>query len=77
VKVGSGAHNQIYDVMSGSRYYSRNEFRRPFGLGYRTRAYSVELTWPSGLQEIFRDLPVNRLFVLQETEGLFSSRKFR
>ncbi len=33
VKVTSGAHSQIDEVMSGSSYYSQNDFRLHFGLG--------------------------------------------
>jgi enediyne biosynthesis protein E4 len=77
VKVTSGVHSQIDEVMSGSSYYSQNDFRLHFGLGRATRADSVELTWPSGLKESFQNLPANRLFVLQETKGIIDTRKFR
>src|SRR5213596_1403396 len=33
VKVTSGGHSQIAEVMSGSSYYSQNDFRLHFGLG--------------------------------------------
>jgi hypothetical protein len=77
VKVTSGEHSQIDEVMSGSSYYSQNDFRLHFGLGRATHADSVELTWPSGVKESFRDLPANHLFILQETKGILESRKFR
>ena len=48
-----------------------------FGLGRATQADSIELTWPSGLKESFRDLPANHLFILQETRGIVETRKFR
>jgi len=31
-----------------------------FGLGRATRIDSLELVWPSGLEQVFRDLPVDR-----------------
>ena len=77
VKVTSGERRQIDEVMSGSSYYSQNDFRLHFGLGRATQADSVELTWPSGLKESFRDLPANHLFILQETKGILETRKFR
>jgi hypothetical protein len=77
VKVTSGGHIQIDEVMSGSSYYSQNDFRLHFGLGRATKADNVELTWPSSLQESFQNLPVNHLFVLQETKGILDTRKFR
>jgi hypothetical protein len=77
VKVSSGEHIQIDEVMSGSSYYSQNDFRLHFGLGRAARVDKVELAWPSGLKESFRDLPANQLFVVQETKGIVDSRKFR
>ena len=77
VKVTTRERRQIDEVMSGSSYYSQNDFRLHFGLGRATQADSIELTWPSGLKESFRDLPANHLFVLQETKGILETRKFR
>jgi hypothetical protein len=76
VKVTSSEHSQIDEVMSGSSYYSQNDFRLHFGLGRATQPDGVELTWPSGVKESFRDLPAHHLFVLQETKGILESRKF-
>ena len=77
VKVTSGGHSQIDEVMSASGYYSQNDLRLHFGLGRATQADVVDLTWPSGLKESFRNLPANHLFVLQETKGILDTRKFR
>jgi hypothetical protein len=77
VKVTTGAHSQIAEVMSGSGYYSQNDFRLHFGLGKAATVDSVELAWPSGVKEAFRDLPANQLVVFQETKGIASSRRFR
>jgi hypothetical protein len=76
VRVTTGAHTQIGEVMSGSSYYSQNDLRLHFGLGDATKADTVELAWPSGVKETLRDLPANRLFVVQETKGIVSDRKF-
>jgi hypothetical protein len=77
VKVTSGKHSQIDEVMSGSSYYSQSDFRLHFGLGRASKADSVELSWPSGLKESFKDLPANQLVVIQETKGIIERRKFR
>jgi hypothetical protein len=37
----------------------------------------MELAWLSGLKESFVYLPANHLFVLQETKGTVSGRRFR
>ena len=75
VKVVTGEHSQIDEVMSGSSYYSQNDFRLHFGLARASKVDTVEVAWPSGLKETFRDLPANHLIVIQETKGVVSSRK--
>ena len=77
VKVTTSGHSQIDEVMSGSSYYSQNDFRLHFGLGRSSKADTVELSWPSGVKESFQNLPANRLFILQETKGILETRKFR
>jgi hypothetical protein len=77
VKVTSGEHSQIDEVMSGSSYYSQNDFRLHFGLGRASQAERVEVVWPSGVKESFTNLPANHLFVLQETKGILERRSFR
>ena len=76
VKVTSSGHSQIDEVMSGSSYYSQNDFRLHFGLGRATKVDSVELNWPSGLKESFQNLPADHLFVFQEAKGILDTRKF-
>ena len=76
---GEGHHRageaQIDEVMSGSSYYSQSDFRLHFGLARAGEVDTVEVAWPSGLKETFRDLPANHLIVIQETKGIVSSRK--
>jgi enediyne biosynthesis protein E4 len=76
VGVTCGEHRQIDEVMSGSGYYSQNDLRLHFGLGRATRADVVEIAWPSGLKEELKDLPANNIFVIHETKGIVSRRRF-
>ena len=77
VKVTSGGRSQIDEVMSGSGYYSQSDFRLHFGLGQARKADVVELAWPSGARQTFPDLPAGHLFVIDETKGIVSERKFQ
>jgi len=77
VKVMQGEHRQVGEVMSGSSYYSQNDFRLHFGLGRAAVVDAVEVAWPSGLKETFQGLPADHLFVIQETKGIVSRRRFR
>ena len=75
VKVTANGRTQIDEVMSGSSYYSQNDLRLHFGLGRAARVESVDVAWPSGVKEIYRDLEANRIFVIQETKGIVKSGK--
>jgi hypothetical protein len=77
VKITTAGHNQIDEVMSGSSYYSQNDLRLHFGLGKASKVDSLEISWPSGLKETFKNLPANQLLVVQESKGIVDSRKPR
>jgi hypothetical protein len=76
VKITVGGRGQIGEVMSGSSYYSQNDLRLHFGLGRAASVDAVEITWPLGLKETFQDLPADHLFVIQETKGIMSRKRF-
>jgi hypothetical protein len=75
IKVTSGDHSQIDEVMSGSSYYSQNDLRLHFGLGRAGKADRVEVAWPSGAKESFTDLSANQLYVLEEMKGIRSHQR--
>jgi hypothetical protein len=76
VRVTLGERSQTGEVMSGSGYYSQSDLRLHFGLGRAATVDAVEVAWPSGLKETFRDLPADHLIVIQETKGILSRRRF-
>jgi hypothetical protein len=76
VTVVCGDRRQIDEVMSGSSYYSQHDLRLHFGLNDATRADRLDVSWPSGATDTFRDVPANRLVVIQEGKGIVSSRPF-
>jgi enediyne biosynthesis protein E4 len=74
VSVKNASQRQIDEVMSGSSYYSQNDLRLHFGLGKATAAELVEINWPSGLKESFKNLSANRMYVIQEAKGVLEMR---
>jgi hypothetical protein len=64
--IGKQPLRQIEEVRSGGSYYSQNDLRIHFGLDVATKADQVELLWPSGTRDLLRDLPANRLYVIEE-----------
>jgi len=76
VRVVCGQHSQINEVMSGSSFMSQNDFRLHFGLGLAKQADLVEVRWPMGLVESFKDVEPNQLVVVQEGQGIVRREKF-
>jgi hypothetical protein len=64
--IGKQPLRQVEEVRSGGSYYSQNDLRIHFGLDAATKADVVELLWSSGTKDVFRDLPANHLYVLEE-----------
>jgi hypothetical protein len=76
VRVVTGQHSQINEVMSGSSYMSQNDFRLHFGLGRAGQADLVEVRWPLGLVESFKSVSANQLLVVQEGHGIIRREQF-
>jgi len=70
VRVVTGKHSQISEVMSGSSYISQNDLRLHFGLGQAKLADLIEVRWPLGGLETFKNVDVNQLLVLEEGKGI-------
>jgi len=66
ITVTSGLLKQIREVKSGGSYLSQNDLRLHFGLGTATKADVVEVLWPSGLLETFKDVEANQPIVIRE-----------
>ncbi len=75
VRVVTGKHSQINEVMSGSSFMSQNDFRLHFGLGQAKQADLVEVRWPLGLVESFKNIEANQLLILQEGQGILRQEK--
>ena len=76
VRVVTGSHSQLNEVMSGSSYISQNDLRVHFGLGQAKHADLIELRWPLGLVESFKMVEANQLLVLEEGKGIVRREKF-
>ena len=68
---------QWQTVHSGSSYCSQSEMTLTFGLGNASKADEVEITWPSGQHDTFRDLAAGATYTLQEGGKVLGSRPFR
>jgi len=61
VTVSAGGRRQVQEVLSQSSFYSQNDLRLHFGLGEAARADSVEIRWPLGLLEVYRNVAANQI----------------
>ncbi len=69
ILVTVGARTLVDEVRSGSSYNSSSDLRVHFGLGSSTKVNSVQIRWPSGLQEHFDNLPADSIHTLKEGSG--------
>ena len=69
VRCTAGELTQTDEVRGGGSYNSQNDLRVHFGLGPAARVARVEVRWPNGLVEEWRDLEADRFVTLTEGMG--------
>ena len=69
VRVNSGDLTQVDVVRTGSSYLCQSALRPFFGLGDRTRIDQVEIRWPSGKVQHLRDVAVDQLLTVYESDA--------
>ena len=67
LRLRSASGTQWREVSSGRSYLSQSDPRVLFGLGPDDRVDSLEVWWPGGVREVYRDLAAGR--VIDLTEG--------
>jgi len=73
VIVHYGSKTQAQAVLSQSSFFSCSDSRLHFGLGNSTLA-DIDVYWPSGLHETFKQIPANRLITIKEGVGPVPNR---
>lgn len=69
LKVVAGDLTQSDERTGGTSYQSAQDPRLHFGLGHRVLVDLIEVTWPSGLREVFHGLETNRTIIIEEGTG--------
>ena len=64
-----GGGMQVQEVRGGGSYYSQNDPRVHFGLARSTGVERLEIRWPNGLQEQWKNLDADRIITLTEGSG--------
>jgi hypothetical protein len=70
VTVHASRMTQIDEVRGGGSYLSTNDFRLHFGLGADAVMSRIEVQWPSGLKQEFRDIAGDAIYEIDEMNGL-------
>jgi len=70
VMVTAGGIAQFSEVRSGTSYLSQNDLRLHFGLGKEVTMATVEVSWPSGKKEVYKDLAADFIYTIVEDSGV-------
>ena len=76
VKVTAGDLVQFNEVRGGASYMSQNDLRLHFGLGDHTMMDTVEITWPSGKLETYKNLAADFIYTIVEGTGVQDKTPF-
>ena len=76
ITVHVGELVEMNEVRSGSSYCSQNDLRLHFGLGTQSAANNVEVWWPSGKTETFKDLAADFIYTIVEGKGVTGKTPF-
>ena len=66
IRVVSGPISQMREIAGGGSYLSQSDLRANFGLGRAKRVESLEIMWPSGQKQSFRDVEANKFYLVDE-----------
>jgi hypothetical protein len=66
VRVTTGKLQQLGETRSGGSYLSQSDLRLHFGLGDAVKIDKVEVSWPNGSSQIFRDVAADRFYHLKQ-----------
>jgi hypothetical protein len=76
VTVTAGDLVQFNEVRGGSSYFSQNDLRLHFGLGEHATIDAVEIAWPSGAKETYKNLPADFIYKIVEGSGIQDKTAF-
>ncbi len=76
IRLRAGGLTQIREISGGGSYLSQSDLRAHFGLGQNTRAETIEVWWPSGLHQAFRDLEADEFYAIEEGKDRPGRQKF-
>ena len=76
VTIRAGGMTQFDEVRGGGSYLSQNDLRLHFGLASATKIDYVEVRWPTGKVESFKEIAVDKIYTIVEGKGIQNSAPF-
>ncbi len=76
LKLTARGMTQIREIAGGGSYLSQSDLRAHFGLGSAEKIDRLEVTWPSGAQQSFKDFPVDQFYSIQEGKDELGQQPF-
>jgi ankyrin repeat protein len=68
------ARSLVRDVKAGSSYLSQNDTRVHLGLDRAQMVERLDVRWPAGATETFRNVSANQILTIREGEGIVARR---
>jgi hypothetical protein len=76
VAIEAGGLSLTDEVRSGSSFASQSDFRLHFGTGQSTIIGKLQVRWPNGMREEFKDVKANQWITVKEGDGIVRQRSF-
>jgi enediyne biosynthesis protein E4 len=73
VTIRAGGIQQMDEVHGGNSYISQSDLRLHFGLGTVAKLDEVEVRWPNGKTDKFKDIAADKIYTIVEGSGIQSS----
>ncbi len=73
---GAEGMNQMREIEGGGSFMSQSDLRANFGLGARATVEEVDVRWPSGLHQTFRNLKADKFYVITEGKDQLRLQRF-
>jgi enediyne biosynthesis protein E4 len=76
IRVAADGTSQTREIAGGGSYLSQSDLRANFGLGKAKRAEIVEINWPSGQKQVFRDVEADKFYLIEEGKDQLQLQQF-
>ena len=70
VTIHAGGMTQFDEVRGGGSYLSQNDLRPHFGLGSASKIDLVEVRWPNGKTESFKNVAADKIYAITEGQEI-------